>query len=60
MAKKWNFGNGRLNLHITQNAQGCQSGIIRILDQHPSKIYELQKNFVGTPKLGYLEYGWTT
>jgi len=38
MAKKLNFGNGRLNLHITHNAQGCQGGIIRILDQHPSKI----------------------
>ena len=23
------------NLHITQNAQGCQGGIIQILDQHP-------------------------
>jgi len=34
-AKKWNFGNGRPNLHITQNAQGCQGGIIQILDQHP-------------------------
>jgi len=32
MAKKWNFGNGRLNLHIFQNAQGCQGGIIRIID----------------------------
>jgi len=37
MAKKWNVGNGRINLHITQNAQGCQGGIIRIFDQHPSK-----------------------
>ena len=25
--QKWNFGNGRLNLHITQNAQGYQGGI---------------------------------
>jgi len=34
----WNFGNGRPNLHITQNAQGFQGGIIQILDQHPWKI----------------------
>jgi len=38
MAKKWNFGNGRLNLHITQSAKGCQGGIIRILDQQPLEI----------------------
>jgi len=55
MAQKWNFGNGGLNLHITQNAQGCQLGIIRILDQHPPKISEVQKNFVGTQLQGY----WT-
>jgi len=34
-SKKWNFGNGRANLHITRNAQGCQGGSIQILDQHP-------------------------
>jgi len=38
LGKKWKFGNGRPNLHITQNAQGCQGGIIQILDQHPRKI----------------------
>jgi len=43
MAKKWNFRNGRLNLHITQNAQGCQGGITRIPDQRPSEKQELQK-----------------
>jgi len=41
--QKWNFDNGRLNLHITQNAQGCQGGIIKILDQRPSEKRELQK-----------------
>jgi len=34
MTQKWNFGNGRPNLHITQFPQRCQLGIIRILDQH--------------------------
>jgi len=34
MTQKLNFGNGRPNLHITQFPQGCQLGIIRILDQH--------------------------
>jgi len=31
--KKWNFGNGGPNLHITQNAQGRQGDTIQILDQ---------------------------
>ena len=50
MAKLWNFSNGRLNLHIMQNAQGCQVGITRNRNQHPSKIQNPQKNFVGTLK----------
>jgi len=27
--------NNLINLHIIQNAQGCQGGIIQILDHHP-------------------------
>jgi hypothetical protein len=48
--------NGGLNLHIMQNAQGCQSGIRRIPKIDPSKILKLQKNVVWTLKQGYLEY----
>ena len=42
--KKWNFSNGGPNLHITQNAQGCQGDTIQIIDQ--------QKNIVMTPYQG--------
>ena len=44
------FSNGRLISIIMQNAQGCQAGTNRILNLQPSKISNLQKNFVGTPK----------
>jgi len=43
MAKKWNFGNGRPNLHITQNAQGYQGGIIQILDQHVIQVRHIRQ-----------------
>ena len=46
------MGNGRLNLHIMQNAQGCQGGITQIRIQHPSKISNQQKNFIGTQLQG--------
>jgi len=45
MAKKWNFGNGRL-ICMTQNAQGCLGGIM-ILDQRPLEKQELQKTEYG-------------
>ena len=42
--------NGRRITRITQNAQGCQSGTNRIMNLHPSKISNPQKNSSWTPK----------
>ena len=41
-------GNGRTNLHISQNAQGCQCDIIQFLHLDIFEITKLQKHFVWT------------
>ena len=53
MLKKRVLHNGGTNLHIMQNAQGCQEGINRILNIDPSKISKQQKNVVWTVNPGY-------
>jgi len=56
MLKKRVLHNGGTNLHIMQNAQGCQDGINRILNTNPSKISKQQKNVVWTVNPGYRVY----
>jgi len=49
MAKKWNFGNGRLICILRKTVKGAwvASSRIQILDQLPSEKQELQKTEYG-------------
>ena len=56
MLKKRILHNGGPNLHILQNAQGCQDGIKRTLNIDPSKISKQQNNVVRTVNPGFPVY----
>ena len=53
MLKKRVLHNGGTNLHIIQDAQGCQDGIKRTLNTDLSLISQQQKNVVWTVNPGY-------
>jgi len=57
--QKWNFGNGRLICILLKTLKGARVASSGFLISTLQRYKNCKKNFVGTPKQGYLEYGWT-